>query len=120
MAAAVVLWLGFTLAGDWFTRTPSAVSVEANEVPEGVPSSAQRVPLLILLDGTTLRVGDAQVDMHARLGEAPGDQPPRVSRGPFGDRLTREYERQGTQFFVVCERTEPGGPVRVSRIYLPR
>jgi hypothetical protein len=31
---------------------------------------------------------------------------PVASPGPgFGDRLVREYERHGTRFFLVCERT---------------
>lgn len=120
LVATAVLWVGFTWAGPWLTRAPATVSVEANQVPAGVPGNAQPVPLLVLVDGTAIRVGDTQVDIHARLGEAPDDPEPQASRGAFGDRLVRTYQRQGTRFFLVCERTEPGGPVRVSRIYLPR
>jgi hypothetical protein len=121
VVAAATLSACFTWVGPWLTNTPGgAPSVEANQVPEGVPPRAQSVPMLVLLDGTTIRVGDLQSDLRARLGESPDDPAPEVSRGPFGDRIIRTYDRQGSQFFVVCERTEPAGPVKVARIYLPR
>jgi len=120
LVATAVVWVGVTWASPWRTRAPAIVSVDASLVPAGVPGNAQSVPLLVLIDGTAIRVGDTQVDIRARLGEAPDDPEPQASRGAFGDRLTRTYLRQGTRFFLVCERTEPGGPVRISRIYLPR
>jgi hypothetical protein len=120
VVAMAVLWLGFTWIGPWLAQGPAPAAVEANEVPEGVPNGAQSVALLVLVDGTRIRVGETQSDIHARLGDLKDDPAPRVSKGPFGDRLTRSFERQGTEFFLVCERTEPGGPVKVARIYLPR
>lgn len=120
IVATAVVWVVFSWASPWLTRAPGSVSVDASLVPDGVPGNAQPVPLLVLIDGTAIRVGDTQVDIHARLGEAPDDPAPQASGGAFGDRLTRTYLRQGTRFFLVCERTEPGGPIRVSRIYLPR
>lgn len=119
-AAAAVLWGVSVWLGHQAPGAPGAAVADMAAAPPGVPPGAQSVPLLVLVDGTTIRVGDTQADIHAALGEQPHDPAPRVSRGAFGDRLTRVYERHGTRFVVVCERTEPGGPVRVARIYLPR
>jgi hypothetical protein len=42
-----------------------------------------------------------------------------VSSGTFGERTLRGYAHRQTRFYVVSERTEPGGPVRVTAIYVP-
>lgn len=118
--AGVLVWAGAQGVRPWLAARPGTASIDADVAPEGVPARAQSVPLLVLMDGTAIRVGDAQADVHGRLGESPDDAPPVTSRGPFGDRLARAYARQGTRFFVVTERTEPGGAPRVVGIYLPR
>jgi hypothetical protein len=41
------------------------------------------------------------------------------STSEFGERQTRTFVVNGMKFYVVCERTEPGGPMRVAGIYLP-
>jgi hypothetical protein len=120
VVAAVVVWAGAQAVGPWLAVPSSAGTIEAVALPPGVPARAISVPTLILVDGTVVRIGDTQADLRARLGEAPEDPPPHASRGDFGDRLSRAYHRHGTHFFIVTERTEPGGAIRVSGIYLPR
>ena len=118
--AGVFVWVGVQGVRPWLSSSEGSSSIDAEAPPTGVPVSAQSVPLLLLVDGTAIRVGDAQADVHGRLGAAPDDPAPIVSRGVFGDRLAHAYERQGTRFFLVTERTEPGGLPKVVGIYLPR
>ena len=42
-----------------------------------------------------------------------------MSRGEFGERHTRAYLVDGTRFYVVCERLQREGPIRVAGVYLP-
>ena len=93
--------------------------VDHKNVPPGVPAGATVVPVMLLPDGRELRQGD----LHARLEEVLPSRlatgPPQMSEGAFGARSTRSYEFSGAKFFVVCERHEPNGPMKVSGIYLP-
>lgn len=118
--AGALVWVGVEGVRPWLVARPGSGSIDVDTPPEGVPARAQGVPLLFLMDGTAIRVGDAQADVRGRLGESAEDSPPVTGRGPFGDRLVHAYERQGTRFFVVTERTEPGGLPKVTGIYLPR
>jgi hypothetical protein len=61
-------------------------------LPPGVPAGAANVPVMLLLDGREIRHGE----LH-----------------------TRAYSVAGVKFYVVCERMEQGGPLRVSGVYLP-
>jgi hypothetical protein len=120
LVVALLAWL--VVAGIWprLASHEPTVTVEAEAQPAGVPADAHSVPLLVLVDGTTLRVGESLFDIHARIGSDQADAQPVLSEGAFGDRLTHRYTRHGTTFLLVAERTEPGGPVRVVGIYLPR
>ena len=94
--------------------------VETNAAPPpGVPTSATNVPVLLLLDGRELRHGE----LHSRLTQMLPDKlvngPIIRSNGEFGERQTRTFVVNGMKFYVVCERTEPGGSMRVAGIYLP-
>lgn len=89
-------------------------------VPAGVPASATSVPVMLLLDGRAVRQGDLHTRMVQVLPERLAQQHPVIrSAGDFGERQTRTYVVNGTRFYVVCERMESGGPMRVSGIYLP-
>lgn len=85
----------------------------------GVPSGATSVPVLWLLDGREIRVGDLHARLNARLPERLSEGPPHISTGEFGERHTRAYLVDGTRFYVVCERPQRGAPMRVSGVYLP-
>jgi len=104
----------------WLGPRPWGTSTEAiSATPPGVPARASSVALLVFLDGRELRVGQPQSALNALVDDSMADGPVRVAEGTFGDRLVRAYLRDGTRFHVVIERTEAGGPVRVSAIYLP-
>ena len=47
------------------------------------------------------------------------DGPPYVTRAQFGDRHTRAYNVSGSRFYVVCERTEANGPMKIAGIFVP-
>jgi hypothetical protein len=88
-------------------------------LPPGVPVDATSVPLILLLDGREIRQGDLMSQIDAVLPASLADGPPLVSNGEFGERQTRPYTADSVHFYVVCERLEAGGPMRVSGIYIP-
>ena len=87
--------------------------------PPGVPAGAANVPVMLFRDGREIRHGELHTRLSALLPDRLADGPQQVSAGEFGERHARPYVVDGIKFYVVCERTEPGGPVRVSGIYLP-
>lgn len=87
-------------------------------LPAGVPARAISVPVLLLLDGKEIRVGDP-VDQVARLlGREAEVGTQVVERGAIGERLTRFYEYGGSRFVLVFEPFEVKGRPRVVGIYL--
>jgi hypothetical protein len=93
--------------------------VDQRDLPPGIPTSATVLPVMLLPDGRELRHGDPHARLEQVLPTRLADGPPQVSNGAFGDRVTRTYILSGVRFFVVCERSEPNGPMKVSGIYLP-
>ena len=97
-----------------------AALIEAPTVlPPGVPLGATSVPLILLLDGREIRQGDLMSHVDTLLPDTLAEGPPLLSTGEFGERRTRAYLADSARFYVVCERLEPGGPMRVSGVYLP-
>ena len=88
-------------------------------LPPGVPPNATSVPLILLLDGREIRQGDLMSHVETRLPASLTEGPPLISTGEFGERRTRAYAADSARFYVVCERLEAGGPMRVSGIYVP-
>lgn len=88
-------------------------------LPPGVPGGASSVPVMLLLDGREIRHGDLHSRLVQILPEKLVDGPVVRSNSELGDRHTRAYVVNGMKFYVVCERTEPGGPMRIAGIYLP-
>lgn len=88
-------------------------------LPAGVPSGATSVPVMLLLDGREVRHGVPHNRLIQQLPDSLVTGPIHRSAGEFGERQTRTYVVDGTKFYVVCERTEPGGPVLVSGIFIP-
>lgn len=91
---------------------------ETAEPPADVPGRAISVPVLLLLDGKEVRVGDPIGRIGALLGPEAELGPPTIDRGALGERLTRFYEHAGTQFILVFEPFERRGEPRVAAIYL--
>ncbi len=87
-------------------------------VPAGVPARAISVPVLLLLDGHQIRVGDSADDVAQALGRGAEVGRQLADRGALGERLTRFYEHRGTRFVLVFEPFERKGALRVAGIYL--
>jgi hypothetical protein len=100
-------------------RVDAALVDTPSDLPPGIPSGASNVPIIMLLDGREIRTGDLHTRLNAVLPEKLADGPAYVTTGEFGDRHTRAYTVNGTRFYVVCERLEKGGPMRVAGVYLP-
>ena len=102
---------------------PTAVAQAAPEpttyaIPAAVPSRAISVPVLLLLDGKQIKVGDSVETVAATLGRSAEVGRQLVDRGALGERLTRFYEHDGTRFVLVFEPFERNGSPRVAGIYL--
>jgi hypothetical protein len=120
VAAAGIWFVAAPIQGLWGSRDEIPMPLLAPaSLPPGLPASATSVPVMLLLDGREVRQGDLRSKVDALLPDSLALGPPHVSVGDFGDRHTRGYLVDGTRFFIVCERTEPGGPMRVSGVYLP-
>jgi hypothetical protein len=88
-------------------------------LPAGVPGQATSVPVLLLRNGREVRHGELHSRLMQVLPDAALSGPIERSAGAFGERLTRAYTVDGMRVYVVCERSEPDGPMRVAGIYLP-
>jgi hypothetical protein len=90
----------------------------ADSLPPVIPARATSVPVLILHDGTQVKVGDSVATVAQSLGRSAEVGRQIADRGAIGDRLTRFYDSGGTRFVLVFEQTEPNGALRVAGIYL--
>jgi hypothetical protein len=120
---AAVLGVGSIVVREF--RTVNAVTpviarepVYTSPVPEGVPSRAVSVPMLLLHGGKEVRVGDTLVAITRRFTHDAETRKEILDRAPNGERLTRFYEHEGTEFVLVFEPFEAGGALRVAGIYL--
>lgn len=100
-------------------RVEAALIEAPTAVPPGVPASATSVPLILLLDGREIRQGDPMSQVDSILPESLAEGAPLLSTGGLGERRTRAYVADSARFYIVSERLEPGGPIKVSGIYVP-
>jgi hypothetical protein len=96
-------------------EAPSLVAVPS---PAGVPPRSVSVPVLLLPDGSSVRVGEALSQIAGRLGRQAEVGTQSVERAPNGERLIRFYEHAGSRFVLVFEPFEPDAEPRVAAIYL--
>jgi hypothetical protein len=122
-AAAAVLLLAWLISVPVQRAVGPGVEASLVDVPSrnpaGVPLGAVHIPVMLLRDGREIRAGDLHTRLETVLPERLADGPPVVSNAEFGERRTRAYVVDGTKFYVVCERLEASGPMRVAGIYLP-
>ncbi|HEX6975943.1 MAG TPA: hypothetical protein VF147_16165 [Vicinamibacterales bacterium] len=99
---------------------PSAVAESplAASVPPWVPEQALSVPVLPLVGGKELRIGDTVSSVAERLGRAAESGRQEVDRGRNGERLTRFYEYSGSRFILVFEPLERNGDAKLAAIYV--
>jgi hypothetical protein len=96
----------------------SASEPASLSLPAGVPTRAISVPVLLLLDGKEVRVGQSVDHVSRALGRASEVGRQLADRGALGERLTRFYDHNGTRFVLVFEPFERNGDLRVAGIYL--
>jgi hypothetical protein len=89
-----------------------------SSIPAAVPARAVSVPVLPLLGGQEIRIGETVGAVAARLGRAAESGRQEVDRGLVGERLTRFYEYRGTRFILVFEPFERQGEAKLAAIYL--
>jgi hypothetical protein len=94
-----------------------AAQAEPAAKPTVVPHDAVSVPVLLLLDGRQLRVGQPAAEVETLLGTA-ARRSEQADRGALGPRLTRFYDYGGTRFVLVFEPFERNGSLRVAGIYI--
>jgi hypothetical protein len=87
--------------------------------PAAVPPRSVSVPVMLLADGSELRVGDAAADALTHLGTESEVAPRAIDRTTLGERVTRFYAQNGQHFAVVLQPLATGGEVRIAAIYLP-
>ena len=88
------------------------------EPPAGLPPRTVSVPMLLLLDGTEVRVGDRLSDVATRIGQAAQLGPDVIERATRGERFTRFYQYVGSRFALVLEKFETDAEPRVAAIYV--
>ncbi len=121
-AAAIlvgVVWLASGRIREWVGPRPAVIGEAELGGPTGIPAGATEVPLLVLLDGTEIKLGDTHTRLAKILGEQHATGPSQTEFGEFGERWIRNYRHGTTRFIVVCERNEPAEPLKVTAIYLP-
>ena len=119
-AAAGVIWLLSVPVQRILGPRVEASLVDAPPpLPPGIPAGATSVPIMLLLDGREIRHGELHTRLLQLLPEALESGMMQRSTNEMGERQSRTYTVSGVTFHVVCERFEPGGPLRVAGIYLP-
>ena len=111
-------------------RTPRGivrVNVEAAEVgdppaldpPAAIPPRAVSVPVILLNDGTELRVGERESSISAKLTRAWQTGVDALERTTTGNRITRAYDDGFRRFLLVFDPPQEAAELRLSAIYLP-
>jgi len=119
-AVLVLLWVISVPVQRALGPQVEAALIDApNSLPPGIPATAVSVPLILLLDGREIRRGDLMSHADAVLPDKTAEGAPLVGTGELGERITRAYLVDGTQFYLVYERLEPGGAMKVAGVYLP-
>ena len=99
-------------------RVDAALVDVREKLPPGVPSGATSVPVMLLLDGRSIKIGDLESKLRSLVPQSRLQGPPIVSSNEFGERSTYAYVIEGSRLYVVCERAERGGPMRVAGVYV--
>ena len=111
-------------------RTPRGivrVNVEAAEAgvapmpdpPAAIPARAVSVPLILLNDGTELRVGERESTISAKVKRAWQTGVETLERTAAGNRITRAYDDGFRRFLLVFDPPPESAELRLSAIYLP-
>lgn len=120
-ACAGLIWAGAPLVRRLAPPAPSTSAVVESALPGlpvGVPAGAETVPVIMLLDGTAIRVGMREPSLdHPGIARWVSGRR-RVEPGVLGERLVVPYESEGARFWVVLDRTEAGRERQITAIYV--
>ena len=99
--------------------TPVVMAHEAPlaQAPPVLAPRAVSVPMLLLLDGQQIKIGDRASQVLAKLGPRAQVGTETVERDGATERMTRLYSYAGTQFALVFEVPRAGLAPRVVAIY---
>ncbi len=117
----LVLWVGLPWARSLVPPGETAVTLVESALPAlpgGVPPGAESVPLLILDDGLTIRVGMAEQDLRTRTFAGLAAGPARTEAGVLGERTVLSFRSGRSRFWVVLDRTAVGRERGVTAIYV--
>ena len=98
-------------------RVDAALVDVREKLPPGVPGGTTSVPVMLLLDGREIKLGDLETKVRSLLPQSRLRGPPIVTSAISANADLR-LRRRGSRFYVVCERAEPGGPMRVAGVYV--
>jgi hypothetical protein len=104
--------------GSMGSPSPRIIEESAPAPPAAVPAETISVPVLLLLDGKQIRLGDSLDKITGLLGREAEVGTQAVGHGPLGERLIRYYEHAGTRFILVFEPFERDGAPRVTGIHI--
>jgi hypothetical protein len=98
-----------------------AVAVETAApalMPAIITGRAVAVPILVLLDGKEVRLGDSERRIAALLGRSAETGAQQVDRRGVRELITRFYEYAGTRFVLVFERAGAQADTTVAAIFV--
>jgi hypothetical protein len=87
-------------------------------MPAIITGRAVAVPILVLLDGKEVRLGDSERRVAALLGRSAETGAQQVDRRGVRELITRFYEYAGTRFVLVFERTGAQADTTVAAIFV--
>jgi hypothetical protein len=119
IAVASLLFRDLRIQQRTIRTAPLAQPATALTVPPWVPERALSVPVLPLVDGKELRIGDSVSAVAENLGRSAESGRQEIDRGRVGERLTRFYEYSGAEFILVFEPLVQNGEAKLAAIYVP-
>lgn len=118
---AGVVWLGGPVVRRVIPPPPGTVTLVESDLPAlptGVPARAVSAPLVILLDGTVVRLGMTEDELRRQPLSRWTAAPPIVEKGIIGDRIILSFRADRTPFWVVLDRIDRERERQVTAIYL--
>ncbi|MDH4062912.1 MAG: hypothetical protein OEW19_00825 [Acidobacteriota bacterium] len=127
LLALVVLAGVVRVAGPVFGRLfplspgPAPVTLVESALPDlptGVPAGAESAPLMILVDGTEVRLGMTEEELRTGPLSQWMAGPAVVEKGVIGERVILPFRSDRTRFWVVVDRIDTDRAREVTAIYV--
>jgi hypothetical protein len=118
---AGVAWAGAPVLQRLAPQAYAPVTLVESELPDlpgDVPDGVESVPLLMLLDGSTVRLGMPQPALHAPHLARHAAGPAVIEKGVLDNRVVLPFRTGRSRFWVVLDRTAPGEDRLVTAIYI--